>query len=141
MPITQTRHDDYLIIAFNGRMDARFITAKREALDKLPSQIDTTVFFDFTNVDFIDSSGVGFLVYIYKRIKPNNHKMALLGLHGQPKDTIEMLRINRLIDCVDNVECLTKKNAQRSKRDALRAAIRPRFFQRDKSVTQNKPAV
>jgi anti-anti-sigma factor len=144
MPITQNRTNDHIIIAISGRMDARFITEQREVLDQLPSQIDTTVFFDLSATDFIDSSGIGFLVYIYKRIKPQKRQMAIIGLSGQPKDTVEMLRINKLIDCVDNVEELTSKLIARKagrKRDAiLRAASRPRFFKRNNRITQNKPA-
>lgn len=103
MPITRSSHNDHLIVSIRGRMDARFIQAQRENLETLPSEVKDVILFDLSKTDFIDSSGIGFLVYIFKRIKPQKFQMAIIGMNGQPKDIIEMLKINRLIDCVDSV--------------------------------------
>jgi anti-anti-sigma factor len=91
MPITRSSHNDHLIVAIKGRLDARFIQEEREDLDRLLSEVKDVILFDLSRTDFIDSSGIGFLVYIYKRIKPQKLSMAIIGLNGQPKEIVQML--------------------------------------------------
>ena len=141
MPITRTSYNDHLIIAFKGRLDVRFIQAQREVLEQLPSQINSTVLFDLSGIDFIDSSGIGFLVYIFKRIKPQNYAMAIIGLNGQPRDTVEMLRINRMIDCADTLEDFEKQASEKeygTKRSMLRRLVSSR--RQNKNATINRAA-
>ena len=141
MPITRTAYNDHLIIAFKGRLDVRFIQAQREVLEQLPSQINSTVLFDLSGIDFIDSSGIGFLVYIFKRIKPQNYAMAIIGLTGQPRDTVEMLRINRMIDCADTLEDFEKQASEKeygTKRSMLRRLVSSR--RQNKNATINRAA-
>ncbi len=141
MPITRSSYNDHLIIAFKGKLDVRFIQAQREVLEQLPSQINGTVLFDLSGIDFIDSSGIGFLVYIYKRIKPQKYSMAILGLTGQPRDTVEMLRINRMIDCADTLADFEHQASQKeygTKRSMLRRLVSSR--RQNKNATVNRVA-
>lgn len=132
MPITHSSYNDNLIIAVTGRMDARFIQEQREVLEKLPKQIDSDVLFDLSSADFIDSSGIGFLVYLYKRLKPQNYALTILGLNGQPLDTVKMLRIDRMINCVNTLADFDRKtNKKGGKREALKNLVsRKRFVKR-----------
>lgn len=122
MSITRTFYKDNLIISINGRMDARFIQDQRENLESLPNEVKDQIFFDLSNADFIDSSGIGFLVYMFKRIKPENKSMAILGLNGQPKSTVRMLKIDRMIPCAENLRVYTEQSNK--KRPSARAALK-----------------
>lgn len=135
MPITRSAHNDHLVISIHGRMDARFIQTQREMLDKLPREDNSGILFDLSNTNFIDSSGIGFLVYVYKRITPKKRAMAILGLNGQPKEVVEMLHINRLIDCSDSINAFETKAAAKipaRKRVSLRTMARNRIFIKSK---------
>lgn len=143
MAITTSASNDNLIIAIKGRMDARFITEKREELELLPQEILSDVLFDLSCTDFIDSSGIGFLVYMFKRLRPQGRKMAILGLNGQPKDVIQMLRIDRMINCVTTVEEFEQSSAGKvpgSRRAALKKLVsRKRFFRSTTSQAVTRP--
>ena len=143
MPITTSASNDNLIISIKGRMDARFIAEKRNELELLPQEIVSDVLFDLSCTDFIDSSGIGFLVYIFKRLKPQGRRMAILGLNGQPKDVIKMLRIDQMINCVDTIEQFDHVVAGKvpgSRRAALKKLVaRKRFFRSTTSQAVTRP--
>ena len=57
---------------------------------------------DLSNVNFMDSSGVGSIVFLYKRLTLKNRTLTLVGLNGQPKKIIDFLRIDKIISVVDS---------------------------------------
>lgn len=55
------------------------------------------VWLDMRQVRFMDSSGVGAIVFLYKRLAARGIPLVLFGPIGQPADLIRMLRIDRTI--------------------------------------------
>ncbi len=62
------------------------------------------IIFDLSNVDFIDSAGIGFIVSVFKSIKTRNGKFALAGVKHKPKEVLKLTRIDKIIPIFDNVE-------------------------------------
>jgi anti-anti-sigma factor len=90
-----------LIIELHGEFDALGSTEIRPTLeDLLQSAGPEYVFLDMQNVSFIDSSGVGAIVFLYKRLKENSRKLKISGAHGQPRELLELLRIHKAIPLV-----------------------------------------
>ena len=90
-----------LIIELHGDFDALGSTEIRSELEKLAHQSSPEyVFLDLQNVSFIDSSGVGAIVFLYKRLKENQRKLRITGAHGQPRELLELLRIHKAIPVV-----------------------------------------
>ena len=90
-----------LIIELHGEFDALGSTEIRPMLDRVLQETDPEhVFLDIHNVSFIDSSGVGAIVYLYKRLKENSRKLRISGAHGQPRELLELLRIHKAIPLV-----------------------------------------
>lgn len=52
---------------------------------------------DMSDVGFIDSSGVGAIVFLYKRLLEGKHKLRLEKLTGQPLQLLTYLRLNDLV--------------------------------------------
>jgi anti-anti-sigma factor len=48
-------------------------------------------------VSFLDSSGVGVIVFLYKRLKAQNRGFEIDGARGQPQELMELLRIDKVI--------------------------------------------
>ena len=55
------------------------------------------VVIDMSNVEFIDSSGVGAIVFLYKRMLASNRKLKLQKLGGQPHQLLTHLRLADLV--------------------------------------------
>jgi len=56
------------------------------------------VFADLASLDFIDSSGVGALLSLYKRLPPPNPSVKLLRVKPTVQAVIELLRLHRIFE-------------------------------------------
>ncbi|MBY6197878.1 STAS domain-containing protein [Vibrio hangzhouensis] len=52
---------------------------------------------DLRQVRFMDSSGIGAIVYLYKRLVERERRMRLENVTGQPLQIIQLLRIGQAI--------------------------------------------
>lgn len=68
------RVSDKMYIYLNGELDEYFAAATRDELDGVISDAKgiTAVIFDLSNLRFMDSTGLGFLLGRYNRIKKRN---------------------------------------------------------------------
>ncbi|MGD8111739.1 STAS domain-containing protein [Vibrio sp. TRT 21S02] len=87
-----------LTLMINGNLDA---DGSRDAQphidDVIANDCHQEIEIDFSNVEFLDSSGVGALVYLYKRLIERERNMRLENVTGQPLEIINLLRIGQAI--------------------------------------------
>lgn len=79
MNINMKNEKGNLLIVFHGEMDEHSIKGVRDEIDEI---IDATrglkcVTFDMSDVSFIDSTGLGFVIGRYKNSKPNERNFCL----------------------------------------------------------------
>ncbi len=60
-----------------------------------------SVVLDFTSTEFIDSSGIGAMVFLYKRLEKRSIPMKLLNVNGQPSKLMSLLRVDRTIEFIE----------------------------------------
>lgn len=97
MTFTTERNTDGHVIHIKGALDAASAADARVTFEAVLDAGGGRVDLDMTEATFIDSSGVGAIVFIYKRLVLQGRAMTLLGLNGQPKDLIGLLRLDRTI--------------------------------------------
>ncbi|ATL92733.1 STAS domain-containing protein [Aeromonas sobria] len=100
--MTYTLNDTQVVVLEN-EFDAMAVSALRPLFEELATY-HGNVLADISDVHFIDSSGIGALVFLYKRLIMNGHQMALVCGPGQPHDLLEMLHIDRVIPCHDTLK-------------------------------------
>ncbi|NRA53980.1 MAG: STAS domain-containing protein [Gammaproteobacteria bacterium] len=83
-----------LIVTFFGDMDAQGVKTIQGKFDSLEQSQIPQMVLDLHHVDLIDSSGIGAIVFLYKRMRNRGYSLSLIGVHGQPKTLIKMLRIH-----------------------------------------------
>lgn len=87
-----------LILSLSGEMDAHGCNQIKPILEEIVATVQTkNVLLDLNDVDFIDSSGIGAIVYLFKRLKAQHQSLVIRGVHGQPKELMELLRIDSAI--------------------------------------------
>lgn len=84
----------------NGSFDALSVAEVRPLLDALIEEGSGDVQLNMSQVDFIDSSGIGALVFLYKRLNGSSRKLSLTEVKGQPLELLKFLRIDRSITIV-----------------------------------------
>jgi len=81
-----------------GEMDALGCTQIRTELEQVTnSDSNKKVILNMNLVSFLDSSGVGVIVFLYKRLKANGRTLEIVDVRGQPKELMELLRIDTVI--------------------------------------------
>ena len=87
-----------LIVKLSGEMDALGCSQIRAELEEIANNEDhNNVALDLGQVSFLDSSGIGFIVFLFKRLKTQNRVLEVIGVQGQPQELMELLRIDSAI--------------------------------------------
>ena len=79
-----------------GDMDASAMSDMKSLFEEIV-QSDEDVRLDMRNVDFIDSSGIGGLVFLFKRLKMAARRLEIINLDGQPKKLFLQLNLAFLL--------------------------------------------
>lgn len=87
-------------IMITGEMDASGCGASQIADDfenLLTPETEQHISLDIGNVTFLDSSGIGIIVFLFKRLKSSGGSLEIINANGQPKDLITLLRVDNVI--------------------------------------------
>jgi len=82
------------VIVFPERLDAAYLSRNRDHLEK-PIEDHKNLILDFSNVGFIDSTGLGFLVRTWRQINRDNRKLRMVGVRPP---IVHFFKLNRLWD-------------------------------------------
>lgn len=90
--------NDYLVARLHGEMDALGCSEIRSELEQIAEpECSNNVALDLSQVSFLDSSGIGLIVFLFKRLKAQSRTLEIIGAQGQPKELIKLLRIDSAI--------------------------------------------
>ena len=97
---------DVCVLRLHGRFatgqDSAYLRGKSE---EVRNSGYSKVFADFSNVDYIDSTGIGFLIGIYTSVIKNNEgKFVLANLNRRVRDVLELTRLANVIPIYANEE-------------------------------------
>lgn len=97
MEFSTTRSDGVATLRIVGEMDAVTIPDLRPAIDALVGEHHPRIVVDLSGLRLIDSSGVGALVFLYKKAKEYGGVVTVQGLRGQPLSIFKLLRLDRVL--------------------------------------------
>lgn len=87
-----------MIIDLQGEMDAPGCSRIRSSLEQVvTSENSNNVILNMAQVSFLDSSGIGVIVFLYKRLKAKGRALEIINVQGQPLELMELLRIGSAI--------------------------------------------
>ena len=78
-----------VVIKFSGEMDEHSVKSVRERIDEIIDRSNglRTMTFDMSGVTFIDSTGLGFVIGRYKKLKAVRAELVLCGV-SKPVDKV-----------------------------------------------------
>ena len=83
-------------LEIDGALDALTVPDIRPVLDALVVDRTSRVTLDLEKVTLIDSSGVGAIVSLFKRLKAQGGQVLIVGAQDQPLAVFKLLRLNRV---------------------------------------------
>lgn len=102
--------DDTLKVEICGDLDNHNVTMIRSEIDR---EIDKhpvkNIIFDLTELEFMDSSGVGLIVGRYKRIKAFGGSVIIVCSKPAVKRVIDVSGLNRIISLYDSLDFAVKE--------------------------------
>lgn len=98
MNMTELNYNDYHIISLEGDFDSEAVRVHEHRFESLCEYKVKGIVFDMSNVSFLDSSGIGAMVFLFKRLIAEQRELNITGLSGQPARLIRLLRIDKTID-------------------------------------------
>ena len=95
---------DVEILTLKGNLDALTAPELRPTIDELVASRKIKVVFNLGELTLIDSSGVGAIVSLFKRVRMLGGDVKIACLANQPKEIFRLLRLDRAFDLFESVE-------------------------------------
>jgi anti-sigma B factor antagonist len=95
LAVSSERNGSATVVRLQGDFDLHSAARVRSEVEDLVEEPGHEVFVDLTQVDFLDSSGLGTLVGLQKRA---NRSQASLALCGLPKQLEKIIDVTHLRD-------------------------------------------
>ena len=93
-----------LVIQLSGEMDALGCSKIRPNLEEIANQTHLHTVLDINQISFIDSSGIGAIVFLFKRLKQQGRSLEIIGVQGQPQELMTLLRIDAAIPVTATID-------------------------------------
>ena len=84
-------------LRIEGSLDAISTPELRSLIETLVAEKRPEVVVDLSALRLIDSSGVGALVALFKRIRAQGGKVIITGLRDQPLAIFKLLRLDKVL--------------------------------------------
>lgn len=84
------------LIKINRDMDAAAMAVMKPMFEELASS-ESDVCFDMSGVNFLNSSGVGGIVFVFKRLRERSLSVTLANVAGQPLRLLRQLKLEFML--------------------------------------------
>ena len=88
---------DVTVLHIRGELDALSCSDIRPVLDSIVENGRRIVSLNLSELRLIDSSGVGAIVSLYKRVRGAGGEVVVAGLRDQPLAIFRLLRLDRVM--------------------------------------------
>lgn len=109
MELKIRKSEDIYIIDVSGEMDLYNSYKLKELITKMLEKNVSKFVINMENVEYIDSSGIGALIYICSTIKKLNLKLYIASVKGSVKKVIELTKLMGYFPIIGSVAEATKE--------------------------------
>ncbi len=93
---SRTDNGDETTLSIEGTLDAATAPDLRAVIDQIVEEGRRNITLDLSTLRLIDSSGVGVIVSLFKRVRANGGQVRIVGLRDQPRAIFRLLRLDRV---------------------------------------------
>ena len=104
MQIDQIIKDNIVILQLTGDIDSFSANYLKEALGRQFSDSKYDIVVDLTNVDFVDSAGLGQLVSALKLCVHHNGNLMLVGVNDSITDLLKITKLDTVFRIYNTVD-------------------------------------
>lgn len=100
----QKLHGDITVLSVSGNLDSLTVPEIRPEIEKIVSAGASKIALDLSALEVIDSSGIGAIVSLFKRIRGLGGDVKIVGVRGQPREILRLLGLERAFDIVATLD-------------------------------------
>ncbi len=104
MELTIRKTGENYIIDVDGEMDLYNSHKIKDLISKMVEKNVKRIIINFSDVTYIDSSGVGALIYICSVIKKKQLQLALTNIQGSVKKVIDLTHLTDYFPMTNTIE-------------------------------------
>lgn len=104
MELKIRKNGEIYIIDVDGEMDLYNSYKLKELVTKMLEKQVKSFIINLEKVEYIDSSGIGALIFICSTLKKQNLKLFLTSVHGSVKKVIELTKLMGYFPITDTLE-------------------------------------
>lgn len=105
MEITVTIRKKVLVVSLSGELDHHTAKDVKNLIEEvIKNRGVVNLVFDFTNLTFMDSSGIGVVIGRYKLIRSMGGKVTIVSPARNVSKLLSMSGINKIIEIFDDVD-------------------------------------
>lgn len=104
MELKIRKNKEVYIIDVSGEMDLYNSYKLKELIMKMIERDIKNMIINLDEVDYIDSSGIGALIYICSTVKKLNLKLFITNIHGSVKKVIELTKLMGYFPITNSLE-------------------------------------
>ena len=102
MELIEEKAGAIMILKPLGRIDASCAFQIKDKVLSMINEGKNRLLLDFSEVNFIDSAGLGTLVSCLKSINQARGDLKICSFQGNPKDVFEMTRLDRIFEVYED---------------------------------------
>jgi anti-sigma B factor antagonist len=96
--------DGRVVVRVDGEVDLHTSPALREQLADIIGSSDGTVVLDLGGVNYMDSSGVGTLVYLKRDVEQRGRKFVLASVQARVKSVLQITLLDKFFQIYSSVD-------------------------------------
>lgn len=100
---TELTDDGVHLIALSGDIDLQHSPKMRQLLQAKASHQVPLLLLDFTDVKYIDSSGLATLVEYYQKSRSYSGRIAMAGLSSRVRNVFDLVRLSEIFSIYPSV--------------------------------------
>lgn len=104
MLLLKSSHGDREVLRIEGVLNLATLDQLKGEIDRILTSPISVVVLDLEHLKEIDSSGIGAIVSLLKRMRMKKGDVRLLRLRGGVKKLFELLRIDRSMEVYEELE-------------------------------------
>lgn len=103
MDLELKKKENYAILKIKGGLDAAHTKEFKHQFQTYAEEYQNFIF-DLSEMDFMDSTGFGTLVSVYKIMKEAGGNILIANLQNKPKMLFKITRADKIFHIFDNIE-------------------------------------
>ncbi len=86
-----------ITLTVDGDIESATLAEIREKVNALSISADKDIFVDMKNVDYIDSSGIGMLIKLYKEQKNKGQKVKVINTNSRVSEILSLSSLSEAL--------------------------------------------